>query len=353
MNNSEKNLVTPIKKSRQMMKLILKYRNKIVSLGLLPIIATLICLHFFQNTIVLGIGFAVCVGLLLYGIIRLKDLNFFLLLGSVGIGACFALRLFTGYEFVPLGSITPILELLLLIVAFIHITAPEVYKELQERLHLRNCFSFVLEAKTIVILSALHLTILLFVDHIDHLFSEDGSFFLMYGIPVIIYILCLVINVVGIHLALQENFRYSLVRIAVVHDGKIYLKQRNDCTDNETEGTPVWDIAVESPFEGPLDKSNEYAARIAKKICTSKHISPRLILRYTTTPSDADTRQRVSLYILPLQDKDELRKATEGRFFSFDEINETAVRRYNPALLSELDALQMAAEMWQTFGSAE
>lgn len=58
------------------MKLILKYRNKIVSLGLLPIIATLICLHFFQNTIVLGIGFAVCVGLLLYGIIRLKDLNF-------------------------------------------------------------------------------------------------------------------------------------------------------------------------------------------------------------------------------------------------------------------------------------
>ena len=84
-----------------MMKLILKYRNKIVSLGLLPIIATLICLHFFQNTIVLGIGFIVCLGLLLYGIVRLKDLNFFLLLGSVGIGACFVLRLFTGYKFIP------------------------------------------------------------------------------------------------------------------------------------------------------------------------------------------------------------------------------------------------------------
>lgn len=125
-----------------MMKLILKYRNKIVSLGLLPIIATLICLHFFQNTIVLGIGFIVCLGLLLYGIVRLKDLNFFLLLGSIGIGSCFVLRLFTGYKFIPYGSITPILELLLLIVAFIHITAPEIYKELQERLHLRNCFSF-------------------------------------------------------------------------------------------------------------------------------------------------------------------------------------------------------------------
>lgn len=94
-----------------MMKLILKYRNKIVSLGLLPIIATLICLHFFQNTIVLGIGFIVCLGLLLYGIVRLKDLNFFLLLGSIGIGSCFVLRLFTGYKFIPYGSITPILEL--------------------------------------------------------------------------------------------------------------------------------------------------------------------------------------------------------------------------------------------------
>ena len=243
--------------------------------------------------------------------------------------------------------------LLLLIVAFIHITAPEIYKELQERLHLRNCFSFVLEAKTIVILSALHLTVLLFVDHIDHLFSEDGFFFLKYGVPVIIYVLCLIINVVGIHLALQENFRYSLVRIAVVHDGKIYLRQRNDCTDDLYEDAPVWDIAVESPFEGPLEKSDEYAMRITRKICTSNNITPRLILKYTSTPCDDDSQQRVSLYILPLNDKNDLRKIAEGRFFSFDEISETAVRRYNPALLSELDALQMAAEMWQTFGSAD
>lgn len=336
-----------------MMKLILKYRNKIVSLGLLPIIATLICLHFFQNTIVLGIGFIVCLGLLLYGIVRLKDLNFFLLLGSIGIGSCFVLRLFTGYKFIPYGSITPILELLLLIVAFIHITAPEIYKELQERLHLRNCFSFVLEAKTIVILSSLHLTILLFVDHIEHLFSEDGSFFLMYGIPVIIYVLCLVINVVGIHLALQENFRYSLVRITVVHDGKIYLKQRTGCPDEKYENAPMWDIAVESPFEGPIEKSSEYAARIAKKICASKNTTPRLILKYTTTSCDADNQQRVSLYILPLQNETDLQKITGGRFFSFDEISETAARRYSPSLLSELDTLQMAAEMWKAFGASE
>mgnify|MGYP007018451801 CR=1 FL=1 len=109
-----------------MMKLILKYRNKIVSLGLLPIIATLICLHFFQNTIVLGIGFIVCLGLLLYGIVRLKDLNFFLLLGSIGY------RFLTSYfaclqatNLFHTEALLPYWELLLLIVAFIHITAPE------------------------------------------------------------------------------------------------------------------------------------------------------------------------------------------------------------------------------------
>lgn len=46
-------------------------------------------------------------------------------------------------------------------------------------------------------------------------------------------------------------------------------------------------------------------------------------------------------------------KITGGRFFSFDEISETAARRYSPSLLSELDTLQMVAEMWKAFGASE
>ena len=63
--------------------------------------------------------------------------------------------------------------------------------------------------------------------------------------------------------------------------------------------------------------------------------TPRLILKYTTTSCDADNQQRVSLYILPLQNETDLQKITGGRFFSFDEISETAARRYSPSLLSE------------------
>ena len=70
-------------------------------------------------------------------------------------------------------------------------------------------------------------------------------------------------------------------------------------------------------------------------------------------PCDADNQQRVSLYILPLQNETDLQKITGGRFFSFDEISETAARRYSPSLLSELDTLQMAAETWKAFGASE
>lgn len=41
------------------------------------------------------------------------------------------------------------------------------------------------------------------------------------------------------------------------------------------------------------------------------------------------------------------------QILSFDEISETAARRYSPSLLSELDTLQMAAETWKAFGASE
>lgn len=332
------------------MRLILKYRNKIVSLGLLPIIATLICLHFLPNTAVLGISFVVCFAFLLYGILRIRDLNFFLLLGCIGIGACFILRLFTGYQFVPYGSITPILELLLLIVAFIHITAPEIYKGLQEQLHLRNCFSFVFEAKTIVILSTLHLLTLLFTEYIGKILSEEAFFFMLYGVPVIIYIVCLLINIIGIQLALQDNFRYSLVRIAPVCDGKIYLERKMLFDDDSEDTSAVWDIPLESSFEGPLDKSDRYARKITKKMGFSPKTTPRLILSYQNHNGCATCKQRVSLYILPMSDVEELKSDSRGRFFSFEEIKAAKQHEYSPALLSELGQLEIAAQMWKEFG---
>ena len=81
------------------MNLLLKYKDKIVSFGLLPIIITLIGIHFFPTTAMLGTGLAISIAGLLYDVLRLKGLNFFLLQGTIGIGICFLLRLFTGYAY--------------------------------------------------------------------------------------------------------------------------------------------------------------------------------------------------------------------------------------------------------------
>lgn len=54
------------------MNLLLKYKDKIVSFGLLPIIITLIGIHLFPTTAMLGTGLAISIAGLLYDV--LKDL---------------------------------------------------------------------------------------------------------------------------------------------------------------------------------------------------------------------------------------------------------------------------------------
>ena len=164
-------------------------RNKIVSIGLLPIIITLIGLHFFPNTEMLGVGLLLSLIMLTYNIIKMKDLNFFLLLGTLGIGTCFVLRLFWGYKYVPLNTITPTVEFSLMTFAFIYHTAPELYKDIVSKLGIRICFSYKFETKIIIVLSSVHLIILYIIKTLNHNWSPEGRFFMINVIPVSIYII--------------------------------------------------------------------------------------------------------------------------------------------------------------------
>ena len=177
------------------MNLLLKYKDKIVSFGLLPIIITLIGIHFFPTTAMLGTGLAISIAGLLYDVLRLKGLNFFLLQGTIGIGICFLLRLFTGYDYIPKNSLTPSLEFMLLICAFIHVTAPEIYRNFLRKFHLNFTSSYLLEAKIIVIFSSIHLIILFFLYNKLIPFSPENNFGIIYLIPTLIYVICLVINI--------------------------------------------------------------------------------------------------------------------------------------------------------------
>lgn len=249
-------------------------RNKIVSIGLLPIIITLIGLHFFPNTEMLGVGLLLSLIMLTYNIIRMKDLNFFLLLGTLGIGTCFVLRLFWGYKYVPLNTITPTVEFSLMAFAFIYHTAPELYKDIVSKLGIRICFSYKFETKIIIVLSSVHLIILYIIKTLNHDWSPEGRFFMINVIPVSIYIICLIINTLGIHFVAKIDLsKQNIIRIAPVCNGKLLLSNKN-------MSSQVWDLPIERNLEGTVEDCIKYATKTAKRF-TGKNIQPRLILQYS------------------------------------------------------------------------
>lgn len=326
------------------MNLLLKYKDKIVSFGLLPIIITLIGIHLFPTTAMLGTGLAISIAGLLYDVLRLKGLNFFLLQGTIGIGVCFLLRLFTGYEYIPKNSLTPSLEFMLLVCAFIHVTAPEIYRNFLKKFHLNFTSSYLLEAKIIVIFSSIHLIVLFFLYNKLIPFSPENNFGIIYLIPTLIYVICLVINIVGIQIAAtQSPQEQHIIRIVPICNGKIYLTPH-------AENTTIWDAPIKTLFDEPLRKSQRHAKNLVKKHQSTSHTThkkkffPRLILSYRTQGS---TPAFVQLYILPVSHEDEF-KLSEGYFFTCEDIRQNP-EKFSNELRIECDRLHMVAQIWKEF----
>lgn len=313
-------------------------RNKIVSIGLLPIIITLIGLHFFPNTEMLGVGLLLSLIMLTYNIIKMKDLNFFLLLGTLGIGTCFVLRLFWGYKYVPLNTITPTVEFSLMAFAFIYHTAPELYKDIVSKLGIRICFSYKFETKIIIVLSSVHLIILYIIKTLNHDWSPEGRFFMINVIPVSIYIICLIINTLGIHFVAKIDLsKQNIIRIAPVCNGKLLLSNKNISSQ-------VWDLPIERNLEGTVEDCIKYATKTAKRF-TGKNIQPRLILQYSEECS-CGICNNILLFILPLKAESDIR--LEGKFFKFEDM-ENGQHQLNKSIKKELEHLKDAASLWKEF----
>lgn len=328
------------------MNLLLKYKDKIVSFGLLPIIITLIGIHFFPTTAMLGTGLAISIAGLLYDVLRLKGLNFFLLQGTIGIGICFLLRLFTGYDYIPKNSLTPSLEFMLLICAFIHVTAPEIYRNFLRTFHLNFTSSYLLEAKIIVIFSSIHLIILFFLYNKLIPFSPENNFGMIYLIPTLIYVACLVINIVGIRIAaIHSPQELHIIRIIPIYNGKIYLIPHS-------ENSSIWDAPIVSLFEGPLRKSQRYAKHLVRKhqqnflknSYTRKKLLPRFILSYR---GQSIPPSFIQLYILPVSHEEEF-KLSEGCLFSCEDIQQNP-EKFSHELRIEYERLQMVTQIWKEF----
>ena len=310
-----------------------------MSLGLLPIIATLIGLHFLPTLLTLGCGMAVSLAGLVYALARHRALNLFLLLGTAAITSCFLLLLFTGHSLLPQGSVTTTLEIILFLLAFLYITAAEQYRHLQERLRLKSRSSYRLEAGIIVILSGIHLLLLAVLYetgfHRGDLLSAE-NYFTVYIPPIAIYIICFTINAIGLRIALDESITRGLIRIAPVCDGKLCLQQKSDL---------IYDLPIEHEASGTPENDRRFAERLMSERAGRPGMKPRLILRHTV--KDADDPELIELYIYPLRNENAF-SAERSRFFSFDEIRQGR-EKVSRILLRELAALEQAAQMWQQY----
>ena len=314
----------------------LRHRDEIVSLGLLPIIATLVGLHFLPTLLTLGLGVAVSVAGQVYALTRHNALNLFLLQGTTAITLCFLIRLFTGENLLPDGSVTTTLEVTLLVLAFLHITTGDLYQHVQRRLHLKCRSTYRLETAIIVTLSSLHLLTVALLHHAGMLEGAAASYFIVYIPPIAIYIICFTVNAIGLRLALDDSITRGVIRIAPVRDGQICLKKQSDLT---------YDLPIEQDAEGTPESVRHIAVQLMSRHAGNHSIKPRLILRHRV--NDSLGAKLIELYIYPHRSKDDF-KAEDSRFFSFDEIRRDKAQ-FSKTLLHELPSLEMAAQMWQQY----
>ncbi|WP_294586610.1 hypothetical protein [uncultured Phocaeicola sp.] len=318
------------------------YQGTLVSLGLFPLISTLIGLHLLPAPYALGIGLTLGLTAIAINIACLKDINFFLLSSNISIALCLLFYLFSGYRYIPSSCITPALELLMLIFCFIYMTLPDYYQKLHRMLRLQTRRNYTVETCFIVILSAMHL-ILVIIFQKYHLLDSPRIFAAtIYLIPVLIYILCIVFNVTGIRMAAREEKFCNIVRIAPLWNGKIYLCPHTNTTNWET----TWNIPIEEHLESPLINIEHHTARLCRKITQKKIMAPRLILQYHRSP-EISQLQTVHLFILPLKEKQEL-ALQNGRFFDFEELKNEQIH-LSDLLRTELEHLDLAASMWKEF----
>ena len=145
---------------------------------------------------------------------------------------------------------------------------------------------------------------------------------------------------------LSESNKMSIIRIAPVCNGKIYVTPRASA---DGKGF-LMDLPIEESVEHVSTKSDKTARKIKEKYQSHIHTdaSPRFCVQYTSKPHDGCTAY---LYVLPLHQEDEIH-FHEGKFVSAEDINNHP-DAYSYNLHEESELLDMAAELWKDFYSLE
>lgn len=131
----------------------------------------------------------------------------------------------------------------------------------------------------------------------------------------------------------QRSNKMSIIRIAPVCDGKIYI-------------TPSMDLPIQEEVEHIDEKSDKKVRKVLEKYQQHIHTdaTPRFCVKHRSATHEGAT---IYLYVLPLQADEEI--GFQGGKFVTEEEMEQDVHRYSADLQKESGLLFMAAELWEDF----
>ena len=141
---------------------------------------------------------------------------------------------------------------------------------------------------------------------------------------------------------LPENNKMTIIRIAPVCNGKIYVNPRSDTDANKSR----MDLPMEECVRHVSSNSNKEARKVKEKYHQhlSTDASPRFCVKHQSSTEKGET---IYLYVLPLKSEDEI-FFREGEFVTSEDIN-AHPETYNPDLQTESDLRGMAAELWEEY----
>ena len=141
---------------------------------------------------------------------------------------------------------------------------------------------------------------------------------------------------------LPENNKMTIIRIAPVCNGKIYVNPRSDTDANKSR----MDLPMEECVRHVSSNSDKEARKVKEKY--HQHLrtdaSPRFCVKHQSSTEKGET---IYLYVLPLKSEDEI-LFREGEFVNSEDIN-AHPEAYSPDLQTESDLLGMAAELWEEY----
>lgn len=319
-----------------------------MSVGLVPMIISMILCIFFSDATVLYIGSLASILYWGYQHIRpsIYHPNLMLLHGTLSLTLVALMKYFWGDWIVPDQTVPIILEILILCCSSMYLLVPGLYQRFfsmfRHKISVLNDWAI----QIVVYLSAFHLAIACIVYLFFRPLSHPVLYFITHIVPPLLYTVCLLINyffVKAVSLCYQKT---PFLRIAPICNGKIYVTPRK----SQGEEPGKWDIPMEDYIYTCQTDSDRYAKEIEMRYshCITGQSEPRFSLKHLIKLTEG-TSKIILLYVLPLSSESEIHFAN-GKFVTPEEIAIHS-NNYSAFLNEEIDHLSMVVEMWKEFQS--